>query len=64
MTAAGIMQYIGGNIVSKLNKLTLGKKLKAAEFEYRRNRNVSGFIVVPLTAEEIQAQKKRLAVEL
>jgi hypothetical protein len=62
MTAAGIMQYIGGNIVSKLNKITLGKMLKAAGFEYRVSNNVRGFILVPLTAEEMQAQKKRLAM--
>jgi hypothetical protein len=48
--------------MSKLNELTLGKKLKAAGFEYKRNRNVRGFILVPLTAEEMQAQKKRLAM--
>jgi predicted P-loop ATPase len=64
MTAAGIMQYIGGNIVSKLNKITLGRMLKAAGFEHKRNKNVSGFIVVPLSSDEIQAQKKRLAVEV
>jgi hypothetical protein len=50
--------------MSKLNKLTQGKKLKAAGFEYKRNKSVSGFIVVPLSADEIQAQKKRMAVEV
>jgi hypothetical protein len=46
MTAAGIMQYIGGNIVSKLNKQTLGKKLKAAGFEHKFKTGVSGYVVI------------------
>jgi hypothetical protein len=60
-STAYILQYIASNIGSKLTSHKVAKAMRELGFEQKRSKNFRGWICIPLTPEEMIAERKRLA---
>jgi predicted P-loop ATPase len=57
-----VLKYIADNIGGKLSAIKVGKAMKDLGFEQRKKKGQRGWICIPMTAEEMVAERKRLAM--
>jgi hypothetical protein len=57
-----VLKYIADNIGSKLNVVKVGKAMGEIGFERKKNHGQKGWICIPLNAEEIIENRKRMAM--
>jgi hypothetical protein len=57
-----ILKYIADNIGSKLSPIKVGMAMQRLGFERKRIEGIKGWICIPLSAEEIIDNRKRMAL--
>jgi predicted P-loop ATPase len=62
-SSSAILTYIASNIGSKMSVIKVAKAMKDLGFEQKKNKGKRGWVCIPLTPEEIVAERKRLAMQ-
>jgi predicted P-loop ATPase len=58
-----IMSYLPSSYKNQLSPVRIGQAMKELGFEQKRLKNTRGWICIPRTPAEIEAERKRLAME-
>jgi predicted P-loop ATPase len=58
-----IMSYLPSSYKNQLSPARIGQAMKELGFEQKRTKNARGWICIPRTPAEIEAERKRLAME-
>jgi hypothetical protein len=57
------MSYLPSSYKNQLSPVRIGQAMKELGFEQKRTKNARGWICIPRTPAEIEAERKRLAME-
>jgi predicted P-loop ATPase len=58
-----ILKYIADNIGSKLNAVKVGQAMRNLGFKQKKSCGIRGWICIPMTPEEMVAERKRRAMD-
>jgi hypothetical protein len=58
-----VLKYIADNIGSKLNAVKVGRAMSSLGFKQKKSCGIRGWICIPMTPEEMIAERKRRAMD-